>query len=210
MAVKPLEKDCPRILMVEGYSDLTFLAEALQHLRKWQGVFIKHFNGKPDMAGTMEIYVTPQLLVEKSAIGAVVDADQNPNGTVQRFEQVLSATTGQKVIHGAWTSGKPRVGLFVVPEGSSRPGEIESLVWEAWSSDPRNSASKACVEAYRSCMAGLGVAPQSPERGLIGALFAMRADEDPRLGPGTRAHAFQEWSAPPLAPLMRFLDHIDR
>jgi hypothetical protein len=48
------------------------------------------------------------------------------------------------------------------------------------------------------------VKPQSPDKGLIGALLALKNDEDPRLGPGARAKVF-DLNSPHLQPLRQFL-----
>jgi hypothetical protein len=48
------------------------------------------------------------------------------------------------------------------------------------------------------------VKAQSPDKGLIGALLALKNDEDPRLGPGARANVF-DLNSPHLQPLRQFL-----
>ena len=90
--------DFERVLVVEGYSDLLFFAEVLEHLECADRVFIQQFNGKSD-------------LVEK-------------------------------------------------------------------------------LETFRACMAEAGFQAQSPAKGLVGSLLAIRNDEDPRLGPGARRGVF--------------------
>jgi len=150
----PKLEDCPHILIVEGYSDLLFFAEALEWLNNPGCVFIQELGGagnfrrsKRRMKSTLETFLAPPLLAQKAAIGVVVDADTDPAATSQTLESALSAITGQPVKTGAWTVGPPRIGLFVVP-GPGRQGEIETLVWEAWSNDPVNADARTCVEAF--------------------------------------------------------------
>lgn len=111
--------------------------------------------------------------------------------------------TGQVVTAGGWTDGPPRIGLHVVP-GGGRTGALESLVWEAWSKDPANAAAKDCIEAFLGCMRGAGREARSPDKGRIGALLSVYNDEDPRVGPGARAHVF-DFGRPELASLLEFL-----
>jgi hypothetical protein len=199
------------VLIVEGYSDLLFYAEALEWLKNPSGVFIQHLGGSGNfrrkkhklMKSMLEALLSPRLLANKTAIGVIVDADTDAAATSQRLEAVLSTITGQPVITGAWTPGPPRIGLFVVP-GGGRQGEIETLVWEAWSNDPANAGPKTCIDSYLTCMAGHGRTAHSPDKGRIGALLSVLSDEDPRLGPGARDQVFA-FARPELQPLLDFL-----
>lgn len=206
----PILADSPCVLIVEGYSDLLFFAEALEWLKKPNGVFIKDLGGsgnfkrnKRRMKSMLETFLSPALLTEKSAIGVVVDADNDAAASSKRLEVTLSTITGQPVTTGAWTAGPPRIGLFVVP-GAGRQGEIETLVWEAWANDPANAGSRTCVEGFLACMDQHGRTARSADKGRIGALLSVLSDEDPRLGPGARDGAF-DFARPELQPLLDFL-----
>ncbi len=139
----PIEHECDRILIVEGYSDLHFYAELLRSCGCLEGVFIKEFKGKANILDrqTLEIYLNEKRLAEKKSIGVLVDADDNPSGTAQALQDHLKAITGQLVNEGSWTGGPPRLGFLVVPDGKSQ-GELESLVWDAFPDEPRFSEMK--------------------------------------------------------------------
>lgn len=200
---KPNIKDFDSVLCVEGYSDLLFYAEFLEDLGK-TGVYIADFNGKADLIAQLDALITPQLLAEKTRIGVVMDADGNPAGTFTSFQNALATLTGQTVAApGTWTDGTPRVGLFVAPDAGSQ-GEIETLVWRAWSADEANAPAKACIETFISCMQADGHSAKSPDKGLLAALLAIRNDEDPRLGPGARANVF-DFTRAEFAALSEFL-----
>lgn len=203
MSTTPNLESSSRLLMVEGYSDLLFYAEFLEEMGVQEGVFIKHFNGRTDLAAKLEIFLTPQLLASKEAFGVIVDADTDALSTANELTRVLSRITRQAVVAGAWTPGQPRVGLFVTPDGKT-PGEIETLVWRAWAADPANQAPKVCIDAFMGCMGNLGLRAHSPDKGLVSALLAVRNDEDPRLGPGARANAFN-FRRPEFSGLRDFL-----
>lgn len=202
---RPSLHTCERILLVEGYSDLLFFAELFEHLGFGPNeVFIKDFGGKNNMTtAALETFLSPARLAEAKPIGLIVDADASLAGTRTSFEERLTKITGQPVQHGAWTKGSPRIGLFVA-SGTNGKGEIESLVWEAWSNDPSNATAKTCVEGFLDCMRGAGLEAQSPDKGRIGALLSVRSDDDPRLGPGARARVF-DFARPELAGLVSFL-----
>jgi hypothetical protein len=197
---------CSKILLVEGYGDLLFYAEALEWLQRLDGVYIKECGGS-ELVIKLEAFLNPGLLAEKTSIGVIADADINPVGNARKLETQLSRITGQEVINGAWTAGPPSIGLLIVP-GGGRAGEIESLVWEAWSNDPANEGPKRCVESFLACMAEQGHAAHSEDKGRIGAILSVLSDEDPRLGPGaraTRGRRVFNFERPEFQPLLEFL-----
>lgn len=206
MPTIPKIENCDRLLLVEGYSDLQFYKKLLKELGRYDGVFIKPGMGRSNLTVYLDNFLTPQVLAEKTAIGLIVDADANAQGISDSLSGVLSKVTGQAVSAGNWTNGKPRIGFFVVPDGSSS-GEIESLVWQAWSGDPANARPRECVESYVGCMSKVGFQPHSPHKGLISSLLAIRYDEDPRLGPGAREGIF-DFNRPEYNPLKTFLSKL--
>ena len=200
----PKLKDCPRVLVVEGYSDLLFYAECLKTLGKLDGVYIQPVGGKNNLAGGLETFITPTLLAEKTHLGIIVDADQNPAGTFQSIRAIVSERAERNLPGpGIWTDGTPRIGAFVAP-GEGREGEIETLVWQSWSEDPANAAPKDCILSYIACMSGAGHTAHSPDKGLVGALLAIRYDDDSRLGPGAREKVF-DLARPEFGALRSFL-----
>lgn len=193
---KPKLEECRRALIVEGYSDLLFYAEIIEPLELDDPsapdgrIFIKEFNGSTDLLVKLEAFLTPALLAEKTAIGIIVDADGNPTGAFTSLQSRLAQLTGVKVPKtGEWAGSLPRIGLFLAP-GGNRKGEVETLAWSAFAADPANAGVTACVVAYRECMERAGKKPKSLDKALVGALLAVLNDEDPRLGPGSRAGAF--------------------
>jgi hypothetical protein len=202
MAERKIE-EYGRVLVVEGYGDLLFYAEVLEAVGKHPQVFIKELGGKADLRRKLETLVTPALLAAKEALAFVFDADTKPDATRAELEALLSRLTGQQVVDGKWTVGKPRIGLLIVPGGNAQ-GEIESLVWHSWGSDPVNAPQKKCIEDYVACMAGQNATAHSPDKGLIGALLAIKSDDDPRLGPGARTNVF-DLHRPELKVLRDFL-----
>ena len=206
MAETPKLERSDWVLIVEGYSDLLFYAEFLEALGRQAGVFIKHFNGKSDLATKLETFLTPQLLATKQAFGVIVDADTSPQAASAEVAKLLSQLTGQTVAAGQWTVGKPRVDLFVTPDGSAN-GEIETLVWHAWSGDPVNEEPRRCVDQFVACMSKAGFTARSPDKGVVSALLAIRNDDDPRLGPGARAKVF-DLERPEFSQLKQFLSGL--
>jgi hypothetical protein len=203
----PQLEDCDRVLVVEGYSDLLFYAAVLDALGKIEGVFIQQINGRSDLTDKLTTFITPELLASKTAIGVIIDADTNPKGTAESLGNVLQQLSWTPVKLGGWTNDKPRIGVFITPDGASN-GEIETLAWRAWSSDPANTKPKSCIDGFMECMANAGFKAQSPDKGLVGALLAVRYDEDPRLGPGTHFGKVFDLKRPEFFSLTQFLSDL--
>ena len=192
-----------RVLIVEGYSDLLFFAEVLEELDKHRQVFIKQLDGTFGLEKKLEDLITPTLLAEKTKIGFIFDADTDAPRTRNKLEQLLSRLTGQTIRDGAWSDGKPSIGLFVVP-GCDTNGEIETLVWRSWINDAANAEQRKCIEGFVACMKAQGIESRSPAKAPVGALLAIRHDDDPRLGPGARDNVFDLTRAE-FEPLRNFL-----
>ena len=139
----------------------------------------------------------------------VVDADADAHVTATSVSNAVKKIANVRIPpKGGWgrRPGGCRVGFCVTPPAPGT-GEIETLVWDAWSNDPCNAGARACVESFLACMTGIGLSGKSPDKAKVSALLAVRNDEDPRLGPGARAGAF-DFSRPEFAALVGFLDGL--
>lgn len=178
-----------KVLVVEGHDDLFFYAEILEDVGKHNQVFIKPLGGKSNFLTLLPTFITPTRLERNVSLGFIVDADENPDGTKRSLEKLLSELTGQTVVEGQWTAGKPKIGLLIMPGGAAK-GEIETLVWQSWSSQPANDGQRQCIVDFVKCMSDQGVVAKSMDKALLGSLLAIKHDEDPRLGPSTKAKVF--------------------
>lgn len=203
MASKRDLKDCSKVLAVEGYSDLHFYAEVLEHVGNFDAVYIQQFNGRTELLKKLEAFLTPDLLAEKESVGIILDADDNAPARIQSISSLLQRLTHRSIQHGTWSTGEPKLGFLVVPDGTNA-GYVETLVWKAWAADPGNSEAKECVETYLSCMEQHNLRAKRPDKGRVSALLAVKNDEDPRLGPGARAKVF-DFDRPEFAGLLQFL-----
>lgn len=205
MRKTPEEAECDRILIVEGYSDLHFCVAFLRHLSRLEGVFIRNFGGKDNILKRKTLYaeLSPQRLSDKKAIAILVDADDDAAATAQSLANLLRETTGRTLIEGEWSQGEPGLGFFVAPDGSSK-GELETLVWNAWSGKSEHAAGKESVLTHLDKMEIAGWPAKSPDKARIGAFLSAAYDEDPRLGPGAREGLF-DFEAPGFERLRKFL-----
>jgi hypothetical protein len=209
------EKDCDRFLLVEGYSDLLFVAELLEHLgigRQEGGearpCFVKEFQGKSDLLDQLEVWFTPLRLRKAKAIGIVLDADTSAVATRQSLVDRLGRVVGMELpVDGGWVQHPEgaRIGFHVVPGAEADDqGEIETLVWRSLQERQDLQPRVQCVESFLACVEGTGVTLRKRDKARVSALLAAIHSDDPRLGPGARAKCF-DFGANSLGPLRRFL-----
>lgn len=199
-------KQCPKVLVVEGYGDLTFYAEFLEHLGKYEGVFIQDMGGRERLVAELETFIAPPLLADKTHIAVILDNDDDGPNFSDRLKSKLDALTRRSLAEGQWTEGYPdaKVGFFVAP-APGVVGEIEDLVWQSVANDPARAAEAQCVENYLSCMkAGATVENRRIAKRKLGSWLAVHNEDDPRLGPAARDRKI-DFDAPALARLKTFL-----
>lgn len=197
-------EEATKLLIVEGYSDQHFYAELLEHLGCYAGTYIEVFKGRSNVEKTLEAFLKPTLFEGKDCVAVIVDADKDGANTANRLAAKLGKLSGQAVVCGQWTEGTPRIGLLVVPSPEVE-GELETLVWQAWSTSEANRGPVGCIEAYVTCMRGHFPNEPFSDKTRLGALLAVRNEEDPRLGPGAQRRHIFDFDAPVLAPLVNFL-----
>lgn len=194
----------PNLLIVEGYSDLHFIAEFLQHLGDHTATDIQLVDGRGNFKDRIPAYLSPPTLEIARHIGVVIDADTSAEGAFQKVANILKDCVGITMPGpGQWTSGCPRYGVFVCPD-NRRMGELETAAWDAWSNKAENQAKTTCVERYIECMRSAGAEGKSPDKVRVGAMLAVHSDDDPRVGPGAQKRLF-DFESPALAPMKAFL-----
>lgn len=201
----PLETDCDKLLFVEGATDSMFYRAFLKHIGRLDGVWVRDFGSKSKILkrSALEDAMRPDRLKTKRAVAILVDADDNPSGTIHSLRDSLKAILGREVTEGGWSAGEPRVGFFVTPDGKS-PGEIETLVWSVWSEKAGHAEGKQSVLDHLARMEAAGWPAKSPDKARIAAFLAAAYDEDPRLGAGARERLF-DFDDPGFDRLREFL-----
>jgi len=199
-------KQCSKVLVVEGYGDLTFYAEFLERLGKFEGVFIQNMGGRERLMVELDTFINPPLLANKTHIAVILDNDDASPDFADRVKNKLDELTQRSLAEGKWTERTPdaKVGFFIAP-APGEVGEIEDLVWEALVGDATRAEEIRCVENYLACMkAGETAANRRIAKRKLGSWLAVHHEDDPRLGPAARDRKI-DFNAPPLARLKTFL-----
>ncbi len=201
-------KNEPLVLFVEGYSDLTFYAEMMEHIGLFEQCFIQDLGGKGrgKLRKEASLLLTPTNLARISAAGVLLDADDNAAAAFSLARNALKDAVGVDVQRmGEWvqaSNSNARFGVFIV--GTGQQVEVESLAWAAWSGKPENGAFRGCVDDFIKCAADWGKNLKSINKVRIGAVLSVLNEDDPRLGPGARAKLF-DFAAAEFCALREFL-----
>lgn len=193
-----------KVLVVEGYSDLHFCAEFLEHLGKHEEVFIEDMKGRSRLEKGLKTLITTRLLAEKTHLAVLVDADDDGPGTTQGLIHQFKKLTGRDLTEGVWSPGEPNLGFFVAPT-PGEVGEIEDLVWRSITEDAAHKNDVTCVNQFIDCMgAGPTATNQRIAKRRLGSLLAVRHEDDPRLGPAAQGKLI-DFDAPAFDRLRTFL-----
>jgi hypothetical protein len=194
----------PALLLVEG-ATLKVLFEAwLPRLGK-TAVQVINFGGISELNGTLQRVADPVFLSQGRSLAVVRDAEQDMNAA---FQSVCHGLQRCKLpvpeSAGRWTSSKPMVGVFILPDNRS-VGMIESLCLTALEQSETGRAALACTDAFLSCLATAGKSAGNQTKARLHATLAGWGHHDPRVGAAARAGSF-DWNSPAFAPLAEFLD----
>jgi hypothetical protein len=86
----------PLVLFVEGYSDLTFYAELMEHLGLLEQCFIQDLGGKGrgKLCDEASLLLTPGNMARISAVGVLLDGDNNAAGAFSLARNALKDAVG--------------------------------------------------------------------------------------------------------------------
>lgn len=205
-------KDEPLIIFAEGYGDLLFYAEMMDHLGKHNRCFIQDLGGKGRSKLEKEavLLLKPDNLAVLDAVAVILDADENADAAFDLARNALKKAVNVEVqapnLWSAMPGGRTRFGVFIAGDAAGK-GEVETLAWQAWQGRPDNQPLRDCVSSYLDCAQKAGKQIHSHDKTRIGALLAVLHDEDPRLGSGARANLF-DFRAPEFAGLRKFLEEM--
>jgi hypothetical protein len=200
-APTPIEKPC--LLIGEGVEEVRFFTALLKHLGI-QGVQVEQCAGKRVFKKYFSAQAVRSGFDRVDSIVIVQDADDNPDGTLASVcETVRVCGLTPPSRHADFSDGRPRVGVFIMPDGS-RPGMLESLCVDSVAED----AAMECVRDFLECVRDrCGRVPSPIEKAQTHAWLASRAAPDKRLGEAAEA-GYWPWDHAAFMGLVEFLRRI--
>lgn len=192
------------LLVVEGKSARIFFEAFLTHLGLTNDVQVQDFQSRDNRAAMIRTLTVTPGFADVNSFGVVIDAEDNPAGTVQSLQHHLGqASLAIPSTHAQFASGKPRVGFFVLPDGASA-GMLETLCLRAVGGDP----AMPCIDEFFNCLTQHGVAaPQNPTKARTQAFLASRVRSEFLLGSAARAGIWP-WASDAFAEARCFLSHL--
>jgi hypothetical protein len=184
----------PVVLFVEGYSDLCFYAEMLEHCGFQEGeCFIQELggNGRTFLVEQSRLLLKPdeldrikQVVVAYDSDGSVQASFDSARDSLRESQQVQIGEPFAFVTKGSTTFSVVIAG----GDNSRQPEEIETLAVAALHGGGQGVLT--CVEGYLRCLKEKGMHLRSPDKVKLGAALAVLHEEDPRLGPAAKANKF--------------------
>lgn len=192
------------LLLVEGKSARIFFEAFLTHLGLASDVQVQDFQSRDNRAAMIRALAATPVFANVGSFGVVIDAEDNPSGTLQSLRHHLGqASLSIPSAHAQFASGKPRVGFFVLPDGASE-GMLETLCLRAVAGDP----AMPCIDEFFNCLTHYGVgAPQNPTKARTQAFLASRVRSEFLVGSAARAGIWP-WTNDAFADARRFLSDL--
>ncbi len=194
----------PKLLLVEGESEYRFFRFLLDELDTSDPVQVANFKGIGNLKRVLRaLPVRPEYPTLES-IGVTRDADKSSSQAFQSVRGLLkNAGLGAPNAPMVVTQGRPRVGVYVLPDCAS-PGTLETLCLSAVACDPAIQ----CVKQYVQCLKETaGVSHCISDKARAYAFLASRSKPELRVGEATEAG---HWclESPVYDPLKRFLQAL--
>lgn len=174
-----------KLLIVEGKDEQNFFEAALASHLGIADIQVMGMGGKTKLRAFLRTLVGDVAFPNVTCLGIVRDADvTQPQGAVSAadsaFQSVCSSMAAAQlsvpVAHAAFHTGPPRVGVFIMPNGTD-DGMLETLCMEAVTAGPEYH----CVTEYFACLANHQVAANL-DKARAHAWLASRPAPDLRVG----------------------------
>lgn len=187
---KKLSIALPSLLLVEGSDEYRLIGILLRRLGLAERVQIETYNGVASLQNFVNPAIDDGSLHRLGSFGIIRDADSSAGATfdsvchhLDKFQ--LTKPPG----HGIFTSGQPRVGVYIMPDGKSN-GMLEDLCLRSVVDHP----AMACVDTYMECLGVQGVTLKNPSKSRAHALLATYDDGAKRLGEAAESKSAPLWN----------------
>jgi hypothetical protein len=205
----PLRLARDKLLLVEGRSSEVFFLAFLKDLGRLHQLQVVDFGGVNELRPKLKTLKALPGFSGVSTIGLVRDAESN---AASAWQSVIGALGACEFVappsHASIQGGHPRVGVFILPNGSD-PGNLETLCIASVDSRPEMK----CVACYHDCLVEL--AGQLNSVVNLGNTYKLRCHaylaSQPRPGllVGQAANAgYWPWSSSAFNELSEFLRQL--
>lgn len=195
-----------KLLLAEGKDTESFMS-VLLNVSCLEGFQVLDFrnveNFQPFIKGLVNRADYRESDIE--SIGVVRDAEQNASAAFESVRNALKAASLDGPSQpGKITTGKPRIGIYLLPDLDASTGMLEDLCLKMLETD----AATACVEQYFQCLSSQGIQPpRNFAKAKITTFLASRPKLKQRVGYAMNQD-YWNWNHPCLDPLKEFLQAL--
>ena len=191
----------PKLLLVEGRDVSGFFAALFKH-SKISNVQIQDFGGVKELKPFLGVLTNASGFESVQSVGIVRDAEQNASAAFESVRNALkSASLDGPDQVGEITEGKPRTGIYLLPDLGANSGMLEDLCLNMLETD----AAMPCVEQYFQCLSSQGIQPPDNfAKAKITTFLASKPKLKQRVGYAMNQD-YWDWDHPCLDPLKEFL-----
>jgi hypothetical protein len=198
----------PKLLIVEGRDEQFCFEAALRDHLGLTDIQVMPIGGKTLLTRNLTGLIADPDFPTVGSFAVVRDADETaPDATMSAASQSFQSVCGSlrhvnlacPPAHGQFSDGPPRVGVFIVPNGTD-DGMLEALCLHSVSTLPEFP----CVDAYFQCLQAHQIAPKSLHKARAHAWLASRPEPDRRVGEAAQA-GYWPWNSQAFDNLWAFL-----
>ena len=204
----PVRVESEHLLLVEGKDEYNLITELTRHrlAETAGGVQVVEVGGRTLFQARIRAILqdAARRRVTLRAVGVIRDADTNARAAWDSVHGALTRAGLQAPrTHGDFSDGRPRVGIFIVPDGRAQ-GALETLCKQSVSETPGGR----CIERYLTCLENAdALISRNRDKSFAHAWLASRRDPVARVGEAAQQG---EWNFdhPAFAPLVQFVDRL--
>jgi hypothetical protein len=197
----PQEITKPKLLIGEGIDELRFFKALLKFL-DISHIQVEQYGGKDKLSKYLRGLSKRPGYQGLESLGIFRDADQNAKSAFQSVENYLKATQlPSPSKSGQFADGKPRVGVFILPDGVN-PGMLEDVCLAA----VQSSKEMRCVDQYFQCLATT-TQPRHLSKARVHVWLASQIEPDKRLAEAAAA-GYWPWESQAFDSIKQFLNAL--
>jgi uncharacterized protein DUF3226 len=141
----------------------------------WTNLVCWKAEGRQDLPELATLAAKDANFALAHSVGVVLDAEDSLAAAQLIAIQTAAALGGTFSAHGAFSTGTPKIGVFIAPDGQA-PGCIETLCRPA----VRSQKISACVHSFLACSSPAHTTVGKRDKGWLHAYSSMLDDPDKR------------------------------
>lgn len=203
----PISITCKKILAVEGKDEKNFLDSFLKH-QNISNCQIEEVGGKDQFSRKLPGLIKTPGFVSSDGSFAVthlaIIRDKNGGEALKSIANVLKENNlVPPKKEGQFSSGKPKVGVFIMPGNTIEGTMLEDLCLKC----VENHAAMKCVNEFAYCVSKLDNPPKNPSKTKTLAFLAAQEEIANTIGLGAQK-SYWDFNSPCLDELKAFLEKM--